>query len=152
MTTKAMPIFRQTCPMKGFDSISLYLRVSLRSHHKDLFVLSIHTSGHRVFPVKHCHTLALVCVFSATWNAGMELTEFWERLELEVRGGGDIRVWQSWLICFYVWSFRLGQWPTSLHGKQYSPEAYGTSSLSNLIALAVDVWGKSTSCMIKAPW
>lgn len=46
--------------------------MSLRSPHKDLFVFSIHTSGHKVDSVKHCQTLALVSLFSALWNTGME--------------------------------------------------------------------------------
>lgn len=49
--------------------------MSLRSHHKDLFVFSIHTSGHKEGPVKHCQTLALVSLFSACRNAGMELAQ-----------------------------------------------------------------------------
>lgn len=39
------------CPSSDSDSVSLHLRVnseSLRSHHKDFFVFSIHTSGHEV--------------------------------------------------------------------------------------------------------
>lgn len=57
------------------DCISLYLRVnsmSPTSPHKDFFVFSIHTSGHKVGPLKRCQTLALVRLFSAPWNEGME--------------------------------------------------------------------------------
>lgn len=37
--------------------------MSLRSPHKDVFVFSIHTSGHKVGPLKHCQTLALISLF-----------------------------------------------------------------------------------------